>query len=308
MFQAPRSPNGFHGEVNTAALEVLRCPACGQSFALESSERHEIDSGRLTCACERAFAIEDGIPHLAHPPTLLPSDAEFQEKYDAGAEAYDSGLAWLFAAFRCDEAELRKGMVDLLELRPGSRVLETGCGTGKDSEHIRDQIQPGGTLYAQDLSLGMLRIARRKLTGGSGEVEFVLSNAAYLPFADETFDAAYHFGGINTFGELRRALSEMTRVVRVGGKVVVGDEGIAPWLRRRLFGRILVKANPLYAHRPPLAAIPDNAADVRLQWILGNAFYVIDYRVAAEPPFVDLDLPIPGKGDSLRSRYYASRR
>jgi SAM-dependent methyltransferase len=134
----------------------------------------------------------------------------------------------------------------------------------------------------------------------------VLSNASYLPFADDSFDAAFHFGGINTFGELRRALSEMTRVVRVGGKVVVGDEGVAPWLRRRLFGRILVKANPLYAHRPPLDAIPDNAADVRLQWILGNAFYVIDYRVAAGPPFVDLDLPIPGKGDSLRSRYYAS--
>jgi len=236
----------------------------------------------------------------------LPSDAEFQEKYDAGAEAYDSGLAWLFAAFRIDEADLREGMVDLLELRPGARVLETGCGTGKDSEYIRDQIQPGGTLYAQDLSLGMLKVARRKLTGGPGHVEYVLSNAAYLPFADDTFDAAFHFGGINTFGELRRALSEMTRVVRLGGKVVVGDEGIAPWLRRRLFGRILVKANPLYAHRPPLAAIPDNAADVRLQWILGNAFYVIDYRVASGPPFVDLDLPIPGKGDSLRSRYYAS--
>lgn len=294
--------------MNAAALEVLRCPVCGKPFELESSERGEIESGSLVCVCGRSFAIEDGIPQLAHPPKLLPSDAEFQEKYDVGAEAYDSGLAWLFAAFRSDEAELRKRMVDLLDLRPGARVLETGCGTGKDSEYIRDLIQPDGTLYAQDLSLGMLKVARRKLAGGPGRVEYVLSNAAYLPFADETFDAAYHFGGINTFGELRRALSEMTRIVRVGGKVVVGDEGIAPWLRRRLFGRILVKANPLYAHRPPLAAIPDNAADVRLQWILGNAFYVLDYRVASGPPFVDLDLPIPGKGDSLRSRYYASRQ
>ncbi|MGZ4314402.1 MAG: class I SAM-dependent methyltransferase [Gaiellaceae bacterium] len=239
----------------------------------------------------------------------MPSDAEFQEKYDASAEMYDSGLAWLFAAFRSDEAELRKGMVDLLELRPGARVLETGCGTGKDSEYICGQIHPDGTLYAQDLSLGMLEVARRKLAGGPpGKVEYVLSNASYLPFADNTFDAAYHFGGINTFGELRRALREMTRVVRVGGKIVVGDEGIAPWLRRRIFGRILVKANPLYAHRPPLDAIPENAADLRLQWILGNAFYVIDYRVGSGPPFVDLDLPIPGKGDSLRSRYYSSRK
>ncbi len=114
----------------------------------------------------------------------------------------------------------------------------------------------------------------------------------------------FHFGGINEFGELRRALDEMTRVVKPGGKVVVGDEGIAPWLRRRLTGRILVRANPLYAHRPPLDRLPVNALDVRLQWIIGNAFYVIDYRVGEGPLPVDLDLPIPGKGDSLRSRYY----
>jgi SAM-dependent methyltransferase len=199
-------------------------------------------------------------------------------------------------------------MVDLLGLRPGQRVLETGCGTGKDSELILGRIKPDGALYAQDLSIGMLRVARDKLGADDGSVEFVLSNAAYLPFGDSTFDAAFHFGGVNTFGELRRALAEMARVVRVGGKVVVGDEGIAPWLRRRLFGRILIKANPLYAHRPPLEALPPNASEVGVRWILGNAFYLIEFRVADSPPFVDLDLPIPGKGDTLRSRYYSSSR
>jgi len=95
--------------------------------------------------------------------------------------------------------------------------------------------------------------------------------------------------------------------VKPGGKVVIGDEGIAPWQRRRLIGRILVKANPLYAHRPPLADLPETALDVRLRWIIANAFYVIDYRVGAAPPGVELDLPIPGKGDTLRSRYYGPR-
>ena len=118
------------------------------------------------------------------------------------------------------------------------------------------------------------------------------------------FRSVFHFGGINEFGEVGRALSEMTRVVTPGGKVVVGDEGIAPWLRRRVIGRILIRANPLYAHRPPLERLPENALDVSLHWIIGNAFYVIDYRVGDEPPPVDIDLPIPGRGDSLRSRYY----
>jgi SAM-dependent methyltransferase len=292
--------------VNAAALELLRCPECRSPLALDSSHGNVVVSGAVVCTDGDTFQIEDGIPRLVHPRTLLPSDAEFQRKYDVGADEYDEGLSWLFRAFRIDEATLRRAMVDLLELRQGALVLETGCGTGKDSEHILERIRPGGTLVAQDLSMGMLRVARGKL--GDAGVHYVLSNASYLPFADDTFDAAFHFGGINTFGELRRALEEMNRVVRAGGKVVVGDEGLAPWLRRRLFGRILVKANPLYAHRPPLELLPDTAADVRIQWILGNAFYVIDYRVADEPPFVDIDLPIPGKGDTLRSRYYGSRK
>jgi SAM-dependent methyltransferase len=151
----------------------------------------------------------------------------------------------------------------------------------------------------------MLRVARRKLAGSPVPVELVLSNASYLPFADAVFDAAFHFGGINTFGEVRRAIDELTRVVASGGRVVFGDEGIAPWLREKLLGRILVNANPLYAHRPPVEQLPPNALDVRLHWILGNAFYLVEYRVGDGPPPVDLDLPIPGpRGGTLRSRYY----
>ena len=152
----------------------------------------------------------------------------------------------------------------------------------------------------------MLQLARRKLAGAGGTVDFLVSNAAYLPLADASFDAAFHFGGINAFGDVRRALAEMARVVRPGGKVVVGDEGIAPWLRRKLYGRMLTNANPLYRHGPPLDRLPVGARDVRVRWLLGNAFYVIDFRVGQGPPYLDIDLPIPGKGDSLRSRY-ASR-
>jgi ubiquinone/menaquinone biosynthesis C-methylase UbiE len=282
------------------ALEWLRCPSCGSRFA-------EASASSLTCGEGHRFAVDaDGIPHLAHPPRLLPSDAEFQAKYDAGADDYDSGLAWMWKAFRADEDATRARMIDLLEVGPGARVLETGCGTGNDSTHIASRIAPDGELVAQDLSIGMLRLAKRKLASAPAAVEFVLSNASYLPFADATFDGAFHFGGVNTFGELRRALNEMTRVVKLGGKVVVGDEGVAPWQRRRLIGRILVKANPLYAHRPPLAELPENALDVRVQWMIANAFYVIDYRVGSAPPAVELDLPIPGKGDTLRSRYYGA--
>jgi ubiquinone/menaquinone biosynthesis C-methylase UbiE/uncharacterized protein YbaR (Trm112 family) len=291
--------------VNRATVELLRCPTCLRELALDGAEGDSVERGTLACDRGHTFEIAEGVPRLVHPSELLPSDAEFQRKYDVGADEYDQGLRWLFESFRVDPAATRNAMVDLLEVQPGGRVLETACGTGEDSQYILQRIGANGTLYAQDLSIGMLRVARRKLAGGS--VEYVQSNASYLPFADEVFDAAFHFGGINTFGEVRRALEEMNRVVRVGGKVVVGDEAVAPWLRRRLYGRILVKANPLYRHRPPLDALPENASEVGIRWILGNAFYVIVFRVGSGPLFVDLDLPIPGKGDSLRSRYYGPR-
>lgn len=258
------------------------------------------------CTAGHSFAIEDTVPNLVHPRRLLESDAEFQLKYNEGAGVYDIGLDWLFGAFYENEQRVRDDMIGMLELAPGDRVLETGCGTGKDSVLIAEQIGETGELFAQDLSIEMLRLARERLAHSRARVEFVLSNASHLPFADASFDAAFHFGGVNTFSELRRALAEITRVVRPGGRVVVGDEGIAPWLRRKLFGRILVKANPLYAHRPPLEHLPEVARDVSVRWILGNAFYVIAYRVGDAPPPVDLDLPIPGKGDTLRSRYFGA--
>jgi hypothetical protein len=64
-----------------------------------------------------------------------------------------------------------------------------------------------------------------------------------------------------------------------------------------------MNANPLYEYEPPLDLLPERARNVSIRWILGNAFYVIRYEVGSGPPPLDLDLPIPGKGDSLRSRY-----
>jgi len=259
----------------------------------------EVIQGTLVCDCGRNYLIQAGIPHMIYPDALLPSDEEFKQKYDKGAEQYDTGLDWLFKSFYEDEKAVRSGMLDLLNLRPGMRVLEVGCGTGKDSLHIIDRLEGQGELYVLDISAAMIQFAKRRLADSAIPIEFGLSNAAYLPFGDGYFDAAFHFGGLNTFGEVRRAL---------GGKVVVGDEGVAPWLRQKKFGRILINANPLYKHRPPIECLPENVCDVGLRWILGNAFYLIDYRVGTGVPRVDVDLPIPGKGDSLRSRYAARKR
>jgi len=291
------------------SAEVYRCPHSREQLTLlaDKVEEDEVVLGSLISKSGHAYKIEGGIPNLVFPDQLEASDAEFLDKYDRGAEQYDAGLDWLFKSFYEDEETVRTSMIDLLDLKPDLRVLEIGCGTGKDSIIIARTLSAAGQLFLLEISRNMLEICRTKLTKQHVPAEFLLGNASYLPFPNQYFDAVFHFGGLNTFSERRRALDEMTRVARVGAKVVVGDEGVPPWLREKLFGKILMNANPLYKHQIPLEDLPECARNVQVRWVLGNAFYLISYQVGEGAPEIDLDLPIPGKGDSLRSRYYNKR-
>jgi ubiquinone/menaquinone biosynthesis C-methylase UbiE len=282
---------------------ILRCPACRGSLSFGETEKAGSGQGQYGCACGTKFALDGGVADFTWPRQLPPTDAEFRKKYDETAAKYDSGLQWLFRSFYEDPVRFREDLVALLGLKPGQRVLEVGCGTGEDSKTIARQIGAAGELWVQDISRGMVELAREKLAEVQTPIHFSVANASYLPFADGVFDAVFHFGGVNTFDEKQRSLEEMARVTKKGGKVVVGDESVPPWQRERFFGKVLMNANPLYCHQPPLECLPENVRGVCLRWVLGGAFYVIDFSVGDGPPPVDLDLPIPGKGDSLRSRY-----
>ncbi|MGA0559320.1 class I SAM-dependent methyltransferase [Larkinella sp. VNQ87] len=255
--------------------------------------------------------LEGGIFNGLYPKNLLAEDAREQYLYDQAYLRYDRGVSWVFQTLNdSDEAATRRFMIGLMNLKPGMSVLEVGAGTGKDSALIIDQISPGGTAVLSDLSPNMLRLATEKLQSKTVDIHFLLANGSYLPFADGTFDALFHFGGINTFSERKLAFEEITRVVKPGGKVVVGDESIAPWLRNTPTYATLLKANPLFRADVPLEDVPANALDFKLHWIFGNAFYVMEYTVGEKAPEVLIDLPMPGKdfADTWRIRAEAADR
>lgn len=225
--------------------------------------------------------------------------------------AYENFLAWLFATFQEDEVSFRNSLVEKLNLKAGDRVLVTGCGLGDDVNCILPKIGSSGEVFAQDISDLMIAATARRLSAAGGKyldldnVYLSVSNASNLPHPDSFFDAAYHFGGINLFSDIKLAIHEMARVVKAGGKVVIGDEGIAQWLKETEYGKMAICNNNLWALEPPLSLLPETASNVHLTWVLGNCFYVIDFEVSDFMPLMDIDVPHKGvRGGSIRKRYY----
>lgn len=229
---------------------------------------------------------------------------------DDSAEVYRNFLDWLFATFAEDEEAVRRSLVAKLRLQAGGRVLITGCGLGEDLPLFFDQIGRDGEVYAQDISARMVSMASHNVRTHPdakrfGKTSFSVGDATELPFADSFFDAAFHFGGINLFGSVRDAINEMNRVVKPGGKVVFGDEGVAPWLQETDYGKAAICNNALWGHETPLSELPENCTDVNVTWVLGNCFWLIDFVVSETGPYMNMDVPHKGRrGGSMRTRYF----
>jgi demethylmenaquinone methyltransferase / 2-methoxy-6-polyprenyl-1,4-benzoquinol methylase len=112
----------------------------------------------------------------------------------------------------------RRRAADLAELVPGGRALDVATGTGDLALELADRVAPGGEVVGVDFSERMLELARAK---AGPRVRFESGNALALEYPDGVFDAATVGFGARNFSDLKRGLSEMARVVRPGGRVVV---------------------------------------------------------------------------------------
>lgn len=241
-----------------------------------------------------SYEIDD-ILDLTYPKELFEQDRKERVAYDDAFQRYDRGVTWVFESLNSDEQVNRQKMCDLLHLKPGMKVLEVGAGTGKDSELIIKAIAPNGEAYLSDLSPKMLQLAKQRLNPEGVAVNYFIANGTYLPFEDNTFDAVFHFGGINTFAERKEAFEEFSRVAKVGSRIVVGDESVPSWLRNEPTYKTLMKANPMFADEVPLQDLPKNIENFELHWIFGFGYYVMGYNKSAINPEVNVNLQIPGK-------------
>lgn len=113
----------------------------------------------------------------------------------------------------------RRAVRSLLKNRNSGRYLDVATGTGDMAKAILQYAGSGSSLVGVDLSRQMLKLAKKKLEGLN--CELLQADAECLPFEDGSFDGVSVSFGVRNFVHLQQGLSEMCRVLKPGGRLVL---------------------------------------------------------------------------------------
>jgi demethylmenaquinone methyltransferase / 2-methoxy-6-polyprenyl-1,4-benzoquinol methylase len=141
-------------------------------------------------------------------------EGQVRAMFDRIAGVYDAMNSVMTAGLH---HRWRERAADLAAVGPGDRALDVATGTGDLAIELARRVGPTGAVVGSDFSEAMLARARTK----APDLRWEWGNALELPYADGEFAAATVGFGARNFSDLERGLSEMTRVVRPGGRVVV---------------------------------------------------------------------------------------
>lgn len=177
-----------------------------------------------------------------------------------------------FLSLGIDKIWRRKAVNMLKEIRP-KRILDLATGTGDFAIQLM-KLNPV-EIVGMDISEGMLEVGREKMKRRSLDkvISMVLGDSENLPFEDNYFDALTVGFGVRNYENLEKGLSEMLRVVRPGGKLIILEfskpkkfpvkqyyafhsKYIIPF-----FGKRISKSNEAYVYLPEsIVAFPEGKA------------------------------------------------
>ena len=250
--------------------------------------------------------FDEDIFDFVHPQTLNDIDQKALDFYEGRSDDYDKYLHLTFKTYEEDEDITRNKMIDLLNIKGNSKVLEIACGTGRDSKLIEKRLNSDGELCLTDISGDMLSKAYKKLNHKKN-IFFCTANAMHMPFPNNYFDSLYSFGGLGEFSDPSLFFKEAVRVCKKGATIVVGDENLPIWQRETIFGQILSNYNKQFLAEVPFNALPKEAREVKCEWIIGGVFYLISFKVGEGEPYANFDFQIPGKrGGTHKTRFYGN--
>lgn len=171
---------------------------------------------------------------------LTKQPAEVQAMFDRVANRYDLMNDLLSVG---QTKSWRKATVAAIKPVPGEIVLDLAAGTGTSTAAIA---ATGAQAIACDLSLGMLEVGKKR----HPQLTFVAGDALQLPFADSSFDAVTISFGIRNVQNVQLALTELYRVTKPGGRLVICEFSTPEigWFRK-IYQNYLISALPKVANR-----------------------------------------------------------
>jgi demethylmenaquinone methyltransferase/2-methoxy-6-polyprenyl-1,4-benzoquinol methylase len=151
-----------------------------------------------------------------------PDSSEIQKLFASISGGYDKandlmtfGMARLW----------RKQLVKWSEVKSGAKVLDVASGTGDLALEFKKAVGSAGEVVATDFCQEMLDQAPAKAQARGLEVKFQWADALNLPFADESFDVVSIAYGIRNVSDAGKAVHEMSRVLRPGGRLMILETG-----------------------------------------------------------------------------------
>lgn len=131
-----------------------------------------------------------------------------------------------------DQAAIREAYLDTLGIAPGEYVLDLGCGTGVVARAAARRVGPNGRVAALDPSPVMLTVGREiaEREGLLDRIEFRTGDARALPFPEATFDVVLAITALSHTTDAERALPELVRVTRPGGRLGILDIDSPSWI------------------------------------------------------------------------------
>lgn len=206
--------------VQPDSVQVL-CPTC-KTGLLELESNNEITCGN----CGDSFTVENRVIDLL--PEFPRQRRFWQDIVDwhVFVELYESRL-WRKGAYTIFFNGVTFGreleiIMEAAHLTDGGTVLDIACGPGIYSRAFARTLNRGAVV-GLDLSLPMLEYASSKAQRkGIENLRFIHGDAQDLPFPDNQFDAANCCGALHLFPDLPKALSEVRRVLKPGGRFTAG--------------------------------------------------------------------------------------